>query len=357
MTEFQEFLRHLNLFGAGFLALYALGMKVSHHRKPEHFWQMWLFLALAGIEWGAFASRVDLTYVFPATSLIETPLLFAIGPCFLGWRRGKNPGFLHWVPGILAMMAMVPYFLLPIADKANSLKEFIYAQPDQWSFIWIYTLGGVSIFLYAGWILFAYRDFYRKEILEAERSFVLLLVVCSMAMMICILAGFGVVLGEFFYVHLAAAFIALGAGWVFVDGFRHPMAQAHFQQVLQQPRKNRPPMDDAQSDSLKAELLKLMEDRQIWRDEELSLASLATELDIGIHQLSELLNRGLGLPFAQFVNDYRVAEARRLLVSSEEQVLDIAMACGFNSKASFNRHFSRVTGVSPQQFRQEKRAS
>jgi AraC-like DNA-binding protein len=58
------------------------------------------------------------------------------------------------------------------------------------------------------------------------------------------------------------------------------------------------------------------------------------------------------------INSYRVNEAKALLINEpQDTILDIAYAAGFNSKASFNRIFKKVTGMTPSEYRLKMRGS
>ena len=99
-------------------------------------------------------------------------------------------------------------------------------------------------------------------------------------------------------------------------------------------------------------LIELMDDEKIFADEDLNLPSLADELGISSHQLSEILNREIGKNFNTFVNEYRVKEAKQyLLEEPDRSILSIGVAVGFNSATTFNAVFGRITGMTPGKYR------
>jgi AraC-like DNA-binding protein len=99
-------------------------------------------------------------------------------------------------------------------------------------------------------------------------------------------------------------------------------------------------------------LHEIMAGEKAFADEEINLNGLAQELGISPHQLSEILNEKAGKNFKTFVNEYRVNEAKTLLIEEPDRsVLSIGVAVGFNSNTTFCTVFSRMTGVSPRQFR------
>ncbi len=105
-------------------------------------------------------------------------------------------------------------------------------------------------------------------------------------------------------------------------------------------------------EDLKEKLHRMMEMERVYLNEELTISSLAHGLCIEPHQLSRFLNIHLRTTFTDLVNSYRVREAKTMLKDDPDgSILDIAFNAGFNSKASFNRIFKRVTGVTPSEFR------
>lgn len=101
----------------------------------------------------------------------------------------------------------------------------------------------------------------------------------------------------------------------------------------------------------------LIENEKIYRDPNLSLESLAAKLKIKPRKISQVLNEHLHKNFYTVINHYRVEEAKKKMLSSDETdltILDICFEVGFNSKSSFNRVFKSFTGKTPSQFRKEK---
>ncbi len=96
----------------------------------------------------------------------------------------------------------------------------------------------------------------------------------------------------------------------------------------------------------------LFEEERVYIDEDLSLDTLARRLHLSTHQMSEFLNRRLGLSYAEFVNRYRVAEACRLLRERPElSLIDICFESGFRSKGAFHTVFRQMTGTTPLHYR------
>ena len=99
-----------------------------------------------------------------------------------------------------------------------------------------------------------------------------------------------------------------------------------------------------------------MTNDKLFENEELTLAMVATAIDLTPHQLSELINTHYGRGFSRFIREQRVNEAKRLLVDDPEaSVLSIGLMTGFRSQSNFYAAFSEIVGQSPGAWRRAKR--
>ena len=97
----------------------------------------------------------------------------------------------------------------------------------------------------------------------------------------------------------------------------------------------------------------LMENEKAYLDPELNLADLAKQANLTRGQLSEIINSGFNKNFNDFVNGYRVEAFKSMLKEEKHKqmsLLGIAQDCGFNSKATFNRVFKKLTNHSPTEY-------
>jgi len=90
-----------------------------------------------------------------------------------------------------------------------------------------------------------------------------------------------------------------------------------------------------------------------YRHSELSIQNLADALNLSSRLVSEVINRHFGQNFSEFVNYYRINEARKLIeeADSKTTILEILYAVGFNSKSSFYTSFKQYTGLTPSEFK------
>jgi len=105
----------------------------------------------------------------------------------------------------------------------------------------------------------------------------------------------------------------------------------------------------------RTEIDRVMQKQKPYLDADLSLAALADAMRCRPRDLSEALNQGAGQNFYTYVNTWRIEEAKtRLREDPKTAVLDIALACGFNSKSAFNAAFKRALSTTPTEWRRQR---
>lgn len=99
-------------------------------------------------------------------------------------------------------------------------------------------------------------------------------------------------------------------------------------------------------------LEQFMKTEEAFTNANLKSSDLAKEMQISVHQLSQLLNDNLGKSFPIFVNEHRIAKAQKMLASNQTLTLEaIGYECGFNSKSTFYTSFKKIVGSTPAQYK------
>lgn len=107
-----------------------------------------------------------------------------------------------------------------------------------------------------------------------------------------------------------------------------------------------------QLEAYEASLRQLIEEKRVYLDDELSLASLAQQLKMPKHHLSQVFSSRIGKNFNTYINEHRVNHAVKLLHAHPEMgITDIFLSSGFIAKASFNRYFKQFQGCTPTEYR------
>lgn len=118
-------------------------------------------------------------------------------------------------------------------------------------------------------------------------------------------------------------------------------------------------LPEARKEQLLAEVLNLMEEEKIYRDHELSLVNLSARLSVPPRYLSQIINEKQQQNFSDFINQYRIEEAKEILLKKSYQKFSlsgIAAEVGFSSRQSFHQAFKKFTGTTPGKYREARPA-
>ncbi len=118
-------------------------------------------------------------------------------------------------------------------------------------------------------------------------------------------------------------------------------------------------LSDALAIELKNKLESIMKNERPYLNNELRLNDLASSLNLSRNHTSQIINQYFNLSFFDFVNKYRIEEAKKLLVNANDNstVTQIAYDVGFNNRASFYKAFKKFEGLNPSQYLQPQHAS
>jgi len=122
----------------------------------------------------------------------------------------------------------------------------------------------------------------------------------------------------------------------------------------QAPSKLRQKSKETKGELAFSEIEDYILENQKFLDPNLSLDSLSDELEKSTSYLSKLMNTYAGSNFSDYINKYRVNEAKKLLADSEFDaytIVAIGLECGFNSKSTFYSAFKKFTSETPTEYR------
>lgn len=328
--------------------------------------------------------------------LFYTPFqhLFLLGPLIFFYTQNLlNPSFrfrktdlLHFVPGLLYI---VYNLIVLIYDRWIFGGYYFYAdQADKDFDSWYQTAGLVSMLFYFLASL-RYYNRYRKLIFEVV-SYADTIVFAWIrnylfAFLVMLLLPFVFELAGIFYPGLQTY---RGSWWFFllfsiimyyiaISGYSNPIhAKIGFDislfhkrtYLLTSPSKVNSSFENTPIDidheeignELSEDLLRwrekiqeLMEHEQLFMNPELTLTDISKKLQTNSAVISRSINQGFHMNFNDFVNQFRIEAVRKLLEAGEHRkstLLGLAFDCGFNSKATFNRAFKKVTGITPKEY-------
>jgi len=109
-----------------------------------------------------------------------------------------------------------------------------------------------------------------------------------------------------------------------------------------------------EAEKYKTLLFEKISNEKLYTDPTLTLKKLAELLSIPYYQLSQIINQKMEKNFTDFINEYRIEEAKSLLANPayrDEKIESIAYDSGFNTPSSFYAAFNKFIGSTPTQYR------
>jgi len=208
----------------------------------------------------------------------------------------------------------------------------------------------LSLFIYLILIFRLLLNFYKKN-KTSEIKTLIFIIVCSLFFSFLFL--FSNTLWQDLQFISQVAFILIPVSFIFFL-IRYPHYFNKAQKESQGIRYRNSKLSSIDKEKVIDELDVLIEQEKIYIDGSLTLKTLSTKLNITSAQLSELLNIHYKSNFNNFINSYRIEEAKSILNGkSDINVLQVAFDCGFNSKTTFNTSFRKITGLSPSQYKNQ----
>jgi AraC-like DNA-binding protein len=209
-----------------------------------------------------------------------------------------------------------------------------------------YSMAGRSLIRrYATWLSHQRSDDHRFALSWVGRA------VAALFVLLAVWTAYGVtdLIRPLGYTGLMGLYVGIAAIALFIgiEGWRH--AALPFPAMVDAEPSLLPSSDWKRRADDWAE--RIRRDR-LYADPELSVASLARTLGTNSAYVSRALNDGLGQNFSAFINRLRSEDvAARLRGGANDDLLDLALVCGFSSKASFNRAFRIAFDCSPSAYR------
>jgi AraC-like DNA-binding protein/ABC-type thiamin/hydroxymethylpyrimidine transport system permease subunit len=106
------------------------------------------------------------------------------------------------------------------------------------------------------------------------------------------------------------------------------------------------------TDRIAVQLLRAMEQDKVFMQTDVTVASLGKVVNKPAYVVSQVINERFNKGFFEWIAEYRVREAKRILKASPHlKIEEVAEQVGYNSKSSFNTSFKKLAGVTPSEYR------
>jgi len=297
--------------------------------------------------------------------LLGAPLLFLYVRTLINGRSvsGKKD-LLHFIPFALCLIYFIPFYFQSGEAKLFSVGSY---SPfwARWSYIRSSTLI-VQFIIYLSLIaamLVAYSRKLKHQASPAQES-----VLFQVRFMLGTLTALWVI-GTLKFVLttiypasdtqtvdlIIPASLSLFVYAMGYIGLRRPEVLTGMDDLPPSPRRyEKSTLTLERSDIYLQRLLALMNTEKPYLDGELTLQKVAKAVAISPHHLSQTINEKLNQNFIDFINAYRIEEAKRMLVDPAKKhysILAVSEEVGFNSKSAFNTAFKKHANMTPSEVR------
>jgi len=373
MTSLLTILSTLILFQLALMALFLFttkkGKTISNRLLGCFFLLLLLNIADGVLAFAGFYTT------YPQLAHLEDGFVFLLGPILYFYTQSMvykyfrltKKHWLHFIPFLLITISYQLFYHLQSAEYQELIQQAIVRQTLPPGFYFSVALVYLHVISY---LVLALRTVahYRKQIREEFSSIDRI----NLNWLVFMLASVGVVLSisitytflpplgfrEYFPAVFSLAFVLL---FIFLSivlwkGLKQPDIFSGIESDPPSTQKKyaTPLLSDDAKRALQKQLEELMVRQRPFLDPDLSLDRLASLINLSPKKLSQGINDVFGQTFFDFINTYRINEAKGIFERSTDKgltVLEVMYQCGFNSKSSFNTIFRQKTGMTPSAYK------
>nr|WP_299342659.1 helix-turn-helix domain-containing protein [Allomuricauda sp.] len=310
-------------------------------------------------------------FQYPHTYLMSTWGIFLYGPLLYFYLKKTSHRYnfkpldlLHLLPtAIILMYLIVDVYSMSGHEKVILMLERIrngQGPQDSDRLTLLVVLKTLSLTIYGYFIGRTYRASKRRSLVDAKvlkwqknlYHIHILYVFTYTAYGIVIINGEA----QGWLFHTSAAAMAL---MVLFIGYSANIQPDYFNGVYSFknsrlfPKYQKSGLTPSLSMELKENLLHLFAVEKIYRENNINLDMLAQRLNTTRHNASQVINEHFNVSFHEFVNIYRIKEAKELLLNHESNklnIINIAYEVGYNNKVTFNKAFKKDTNLTPTEY-------
>lgn len=279
------------------------------------------------------------------------------------------------IPFGISLLNYMPYYFMSSLEKLVDLKMFGGLQVDVLENIWewnLLVLVNVG-FLWAALVeLGKYNRKVKEQCSDVQQLDLHLtqhlIKACILTYLVMILVVYFTYFGFPYYDQLFTALELLSIALLFFIGYDAIVSGRHIQKIQKEwaqfpvsevsidghvVKYAKTGLDEDSSEKLKEKLELYMIEHKPYLQPQIKIKDLADMMGEASHQISQVINESFGQNFYEFVNMYRVNEAKQLLKNTDFKnytLTAIGFEVGFNSKSAFYNAFKKHTGTTPAKF-------
>jgi AraC-like DNA-binding protein len=306
--------------------------------------------------------HTKLIFNYPNYFLLLIPVEISIGPFLylyvLSFIKNKQKfhylDILNFIPLMIVSIIIMPYAFASHEDKTEIVKMLVLQEEFKFFQILISAVAAVAVpIFYIS--LSIWQIWFRKPSENiAYQPLILLITLLIIWLSLGIIGIAGAVTFSPRLLVLDNIIISLIIISFFLVSNRYPYL-AQFGTIPPKSKKYaKSYLDNVDRKNINNQLKIIMEEEKLFCDEDLTLGRLSDALGLTKNQLSQFLNKYHEKNFNNFVNGFRINEAKKILLEEpKRQIISIAFAVGFNSYSAFHSTFKKTTGITPASFRRK----
>lgn len=311
----------------------------------------------------------NIQYIFPHSYLMSTGFSFLYGPLLYFYLKRttthykfKRKDLIHLLPTLLFLIYILPIYLMSAQDKLNlmlgrSADGQIATDSAYLQLIVVLKLASLVIYgFYSHKLYLASKrtqqlpkstSLWQRNIYAIHLTYVVSYAIYGLVISNEIASGF-----------LYHSQIICMSAMVLFLGFSSNLQPDVLSGIISLKnhlyfKYEKSGLTHSLSKELKENLLNLFDIEKIYRENDINLESLAKRLNTTRHNASQIINEHFNMNFHEFINKYRIQEAKFILESDYKKslhIIDIAYEVGFNNKVTFNKAFKKETHLTPSQY-------
>jgi len=297
----------------------------------------------------------------------------------------------HLIPFIILFVSYIPYYILPIAEKAIIVKSIVndMSKADKYNFgfipeklFFIFIPIQTTFYVILQWrLLFQYQKSNKQIEVQNQLNIVIKWIKIFTSSSSLFVIGYFILIilalniPSFFYIPAGMIIPGLCLSISFFPGLclsisffiisSHLLINPYVLSGL--PFIKYKEIESNQLENEKSEVLfietdysneiKLIDDyfiqKQSFLKQDLNISIVAVELNIPVRELSYIINNFYTTKFNDFVNKYRVDYILKKVGMSHLDIYTVealSKEAGFSHKSSFYRAFKRIHNVSPSEY-------
>lgn len=302
----------------------------------------------------------DLLFIGTILSLLQGPLLYwYVASVLYRSFRFRWRDLLHLIPAcVVGVVITWNYYWLPETQQIQAMTRLEF----MWSRVMtdITTLWHFSVISYGVWSLIAisrYRELLKQRYANVEvrkkswlKGIVIALITIAVWRLVVHLLGAGIGSARADMLGIAGNYIE----FIFVNvlvftSIRYVHLFDRVDEPVQEPSIARGYKDEQVS-----RVRRLMREQKPYLQQDITIETLSRKASIPERTLSRILNQHFEKNFFEFINSYRIEEAKQLLSDPQQSgktILVLMNDAGFTSKSTFNTLFKKHVGQTPSQYR------